>query len=694
MTIATQNKDMTRFFLTSLGGMDDKFAWRILPRQGVPDLRYATLDEIYPVLEEWNNSGAGIFVAVNETDGKGQRTENITRVRALFADLDGCPLSNIGAVPLEPHLVIETSPKKYHAYWLVDGLSLDDFKPLQQTIAAICSSDPVVCDLPRIMRVPGFHHHKGEAFLTRILEYKTHAPFGAKDVLRALPRGTSSMAKDADKCPRPRTDVNQPLQDGERTVALAGLCGRYIKAGFNDNVILDILYAWNSRNIDPLPNEKLISTLKSIRQCDERGRSDQGDVIETFNQSYAVVPVGGKTVVIRERGNEIDYMSFASFRELHCNLPKVQGMPTANYWLTHPKRRSYSKIIFDPSTNATNDACYNLWRGFATKPQAGDCTAYLNHIKENIASGDKCLYHYILDWMADGVQNPHRLPGVALVLRGKQGSGKGIFATLYGRLFGIHFKHVQNAEHLTGRFTKHLADAVIIFADEVVWGGNKQREGILKTLITENQRFVEPKGKDAFMVNNYARVLMATNENWAVPAGAEERRFCVIDVGDERMQDTEYFGAIAKSMENGGDAALLHFLLKRDISNVNIRSFPKTNALLDQKERSLDSVPHWWLNCLKEGRLSEFKDEWPESASTTELYEEYDRATQRDKFARGRPRGSSDFVTELKKWVPIKKYRPSSEVSTRRPRGYKIPPLEHCRQAFEKHLRQEIPWPD
>jgi hypothetical protein len=60
--------------------------------------------------------GAGVFITVNETDGKGRKKENITRVRAVFQeDDDGFD----GVFPLEPSMVVESSPGHFHRYWLV-----------------------------------------------------------------------------------------------------------------------------------------------------------------------------------------------------------------------------------------------------------------------------------------------------------------------------------------------------------------------------------------------------------------------------------------------------------------------------------------------------------------------------------------------------------------------------------------------
>jgi len=691
--------ETAKTYLDVLGGRDQAFDWRILPKEGAAILLRGRVGEHFPALERHNRQGAGIFAVVNESDGRGQREENIIKVRALFADLDGCPLSNIDSFPLKPHIVIETSPGKYHTYWRVIGIPVPEFKSFQQRIANLCGSDPVVCDPPRVMRVPGLFHQKGAPFLTRILSQADHAPFTLQEVREALPEdsgpGKLSIA------PHAAFDINKPLGDGERTQTLTHFCGKYIAMALGDEEIMAILRPWNQRNMPPLPDLKLIETLASIRRCDNRNQPIP-QLITDLNKDYAVATLGGKTVVVREHGDNIDFMSFTSFREYHSNLPLEDKQSAAQFWLTHPNRRSYAGVVFDPAEKAANSDYYNLWKGLAVKPEEGDCSTFLNHIRNNICSGDEALDSYVLDWMADAVQNTGTLPGVALVLRGDQGTGKGVFATYFGALFGTHFKHVQTANHLTGQFTKHLADVVVIFADEVVWGGDKQREGILKTLITESTRLLEAKGKDAITVSNYARIIMATNESWAVPASIEERRYCVIEVGNQRRQDSDYFSAISKEMDSGGLAALLDVLLKRDISDVNIRKFPKTNALLRQKEQTLDSVPRWWLDRLKLGSIERYESAWAEWMSTEELFLKYSEATAQEKFVRGRVYSPSEFITQLKKFVPISAKRKSQTNSERavvngrpvtaRPRGYDLPTLEESRSYFEKVLSHSIEW--
>ena len=135
------------------------------------------------------------------------------------------------------------------------------------------------------------------------------------------------------------------------------------------------------------------------------------------------------------------------------------------------------------------------------------------------------------------MQRPAELPGVAIVLRGPQGAGKGRFGQLLERLYGRHFIEMSQRVHLTGHFDAHLENKLIVFPDEAYFAGHKEDLGPLKAIITERTRVLERKGFDAVEVPNMLRVVMATNNAWAAHAAAEERRFCVLDVSDARAGD-------------------------------------------------------------------------------------------------------------------------------------------------------------
>jgi hypothetical protein len=147
---------------------------------------YGPLAKYADELKRLNDRGAGVFVTINRTDGKGRCAENIIKPRAVFVDLDGSPLEPVLQHPIKPHIIVQSSPGRYHAYWLVEGMLLNDFSGAQKSLIKIYDGDNSVHDLPRVMRFPGFYHRKAEPFLVSIIS-TNNAPPHPGDWFKAAP---------------------------------------------------------------------------------------------------------------------------------------------------------------------------------------------------------------------------------------------------------------------------------------------------------------------------------------------------------------------------------------------------------------------------------------------------------------------------------------------------------------------------
>jgi phage/plasmid-associated DNA primase len=232
--------------------------------------------------------------------------------------------------------------------------------------------------------------------------------------------------------------------------------------------------------------------------------------------------------------------------------------------------------------------------------------------------------------MADMVQHPAKQGEVAIVMRGPEGCGKGTLVKALLRIFGQHGFAISNATHLTGRFNGHLRDCVLLFADEAFYAGDKSHIGVLKSLVTEPYLTIEAKYANPIQTRNYLHVIMASNEDWVVPASLRSRRWLVLDVSEARVGDLSYFKAIYDELDAGGHAAMLHDLLNRDISKSNLRSVPITDALQEQRKRSVDTITAWWLDCLHRGYvfasrlgLEDHWQKWHDFLTTEVLFVSY-----------------------------------------------------------------------
>jgi putative DNA primase/helicase len=143
-------------------------------------------------LQHLNDRGAGVFVAVNQTDGQGRKRENIKQIRAVTLDLDGEPLDPVKQCALKPHIIVESSPGRYHCYWRVKGLALELFEDVQRAVAKRFDGDPEIAKLTHVARLPGFYHCKGEPFRTHVVEVNDVAAYGAEEIVGEFPPETSA----------------------------------------------------------------------------------------------------------------------------------------------------------------------------------------------------------------------------------------------------------------------------------------------------------------------------------------------------------------------------------------------------------------------------------------------------------------------------------------------------------------------
>ena len=300
-------------------------------------------------------------------------------------------------------------------------------------------------------------------------------------------------------------------------------------------------------------------------------------------------------------------------------------------WLGHPRRRQYIRgVCFDPTVKGSRDGVLNLWEGFAVEPKPGDWSLLREHVRVVICGTDPVRFDYLMGWMARMVQRPAEQGEVAVVLKGGEGTGKGTLAKALLRLTGHHGLAINNSRHLVGNFNGHLRDAVFLFADEALFAGDRAHVGVLKSLITEPYLTVEAKFQNAVQQPNFLHVMMASNEEWVVPAAMDARRFFVLEVSEARKSDHPYFAAIWAQMEAGGYEAMLHELLSLDLATFNVRAVPTTEGLQRQRKLSLGTTEAWWLDCLERGYvfrsklgLEEHFGIWHEKVTTEVLHASY-----------------------------------------------------------------------
>jgi hypothetical protein len=515
--------------------------------------------------------------------------------------------------------------------------------------------------------------------------------------------------------------------NGARHQAALCLAGLLVRAGWNEGSIVEFvgLVAHEAHDEEVEDREQAardtvaahargepVSGLPKLGECigEEAAKvvakilgyreADTDIDLERMNEQFCVLKIGNKARVLtfekepRKAANirEVaSFLTFADFRNLqdHIKVDSRKKLGRGTAWLNNPLRRQYAGLVFLPGEGREVAGYLNLWRGFKFEPREGDWSLMRAHIENVLAKGVHDDAQYILKWCAYAVQHPGEQTEVVLVFRGGRGTGRGIFGRTMCEIFGQHGLQISSADHLTGKFNAHLMDVAMLFADEAFWPGAKSAEGTLKRMITEPTLTIEKKGVDSIDVENYLKIIIASNEEWVVPAGLDERRFAVFVVSEEHKQEKDYFIQLYAELNNGGKAAMLYDLLHMDIGDWHPRyDVPQTAALQDQKRLSLNPYDQWWLGLLIEGMLP-----------NDEVYTRADKRTPPDRTS------SEALFAHARRTVPALKNasdhllgRALKERGCERGRmrdtrrGWKFPELSKARADWMKRTGIENEW--
>lgn len=511
-------------------------------------------------------------------------------------------------------------------------------------------------------------------------------------------------------------DPDNPRRWPSRSEPLLWVCCEMVRAGVPDDVIYSVITDPGFGISESVLDKGSRAEKYALKQITHAHECVEDPRVAELNKRHAVIgDVGGKCRVISETFDPVlgrDVFSIQAFEDirnrysnrivpLETKESKEEGeeprmMELGLLWLQSPRRRQFDRMVFAPGR--TVSGAYNLWRGFDCEAIPGDCSLYLRHALENVCGGNEAHYEYLLSWMAKAVQNPDEQAHTAIVMRGARGVGKGVIATNFGELFGRHFFPITSPGDVFGDFNEHLLDTVVLFADEAFFAGDKRNEAVLKGLITERRRVARAKFRAAEATANCLHIIMAANEDWVVPAGPHERRYFVLQAGENHLQDKPYFRAIQAQMDSGGREALLHLLLNRDLSKFDPREVPHTAALQEQKEHSLSLEQEWWYGKLRAGQIRD-GEEWPAHVPVSEIQVDFARYAQqwgrghrlsaprlarvleRSGARRARARGRMTILTE--EGLPR---------SVDRPRVFSLPPLAEARAAWERSMGGEFDW--
>lgn len=204
-------------FLKALDPFATSFNFRSLDDRGQTAARLhddVSLADLDALMRSCEAKRLGLFVVINSG---GQRASTITRVRALFLDIDRKSRSESECEALrryavegrmhdtdqqpaswpQPTAVVASGGGGYHVYWMIDDLPTASFTRLQRELADIFSGDAACVDLPRVMRLPGSIHHKASPTQVRLIDCDERRRYATDNLLACI--GIESASREDER---------------------------------------------------------------------------------------------------------------------------------------------------------------------------------------------------------------------------------------------------------------------------------------------------------------------------------------------------------------------------------------------------------------------------------------------------------------------------------------------------------------
>lgn len=248
-------------------------------------------------------------------------------------------------------------------------------------------------------------------------------------------------------------------------------------------------------------------------------------------------------------------------------------------WKEHHERHivRLEDVGFDPAGTDPAVTC-NLWGGWPTTPQEGDCSLLLD-LLQYMCSGERNsreLFDWVLKWVAYPIQHPGAKMKSTIVVHGPQGTGKNEF---FESVMGIYGKYgsILDQASLQDKHNDCFSRKLFLIADEVVMQKDRYDiKNLLKTLVTGTKIRINPKHVAAYDEANHCNLVFLSNESMPAVLEEDDRRHCVIWTPPKKPP--EFYQALRNAKANGCIEAFHHYLLRLDLGDFNPGTPPPETA--------------------------------------------------------------------------------------------------------------------
>lgn len=375
------------------------------------------------------------------------------------------------------------------------------------------------------------------------------------------------------------------------------------------------------------------------RNDDENDPNDDGT-------QFDIVGMGG----LFERFCEEYFLQKVVNKKDETTTERVDFMPV---WRKDAKKRVYDKVVFDPRP-IVNPRYYNLFHGLRGD-QIGGCyrQEYVDEVNQFLLTqwcdGNVDVLHFIQWWFGQIVQYPYLKTRVLLIIKGIQGSGKGMFTDFMGnKVIGRdYYQSEADASKILARFNRLLENKLLVNFNEISMKDTIDSQGKSKSYITDDRMSIEPKGKDSYTIANHSNFIATTNASCPFYVEFSDRRFMCHESHAHALTSEQINHYKDFFMDNDVAFSYFQFLKNLELPKQPLEKIrPMTPFYKECRMVCATPTTMWWVYKLENDKGWETE---PIRISTHEAFDEYEEWSKKY-HRRSEPLNFIKFSTFYKKY--------------------------------------------
>lgn len=406
--------------------------------------------------------------------------------------------------------------------------------------------------------------------------------------------GESAQSNDAGTGAPTMASVLAPVPVGQRNEMLAKLVGGFIAKGKTLDQTRHLVMVWNATRLtEPLPIAEVERTVQSVYKTAQRKaalRSVQlEEAIAEMNKKYAFLTEPSIVVDIQTCTKQTPEMMRARYSNALILIEdggRMKQITHFDAWSKSKGRREHLGLTFEPGKRLIVDDRVNTWRRWAVEPHAGDVQPW-NDLLDFLFGAGTPERRWVEQWIAYPIQHPGAKLSTAIVIwSSAQGVGKSLLGETVSRLYGEQGRTITAIE-LHDKFNSWADRSLFILGEENAGHDRRADADRLKDLITGDTMHVERKYVERSLQRNMMNFMFTSNHPDAFHLEIKDRRFGVFAI-DSKPREPEFYQRIVAWRDSAaGAAALMHHLLRVDLTGFNPKGHaPETGAKRDMIEQS------------------------------------------------------------------------------------------------------------